>query len=79
MVTYRYKIEASVLLDVNGIELYFDDDENPTANLPVERLVDEFLDSRSIGTEYADIEDIIQVRDSFQNIVNKLNGIINEN
>lgn len=73
MINYNYPIEASVLLDTDGVSLYFSDDEIPTASISLVDMVKEFLDSRAIGKEYSDFDDIAEVRNSLENALKLVN------
>jgi hypothetical protein len=77
MIKFSYEMNTSIFLDVNGIEFYVGDDEKPTQIIPLEELVDEFLDSRSLCDDgYDDIDGLEKVRDMFKIAMKKLNSAI---
>jgi len=72
-----FKQEVSVLLDVNGVEIFVGDDESPTKKLSLDTLIVEFLESRWISQNgLTDIEDVMVVRDAIQRSLDTLNAAL---
>ena len=69
-------VEMSMLLDTNGVDLYVGEDQAPTYNSSIDSLVFEFLDSRMLGDNQYDVDDVRQLRDSFQRGLDTLNGAL---
>lgn len=69
-------IEVSNLLDVDGVETYFWEDEYPSVKTSIDKLVVEFLESREVDGSYHDKEDIEKVRDAFQRGLDTLNAAL---
>lgn len=76
MITYNQQIEVSLFLDADGIELYFNDDSEPSGKFSVEYLINDFLDSRSEGNIFSDIKDIQSVRNSLQQAIEQLDAAL---
>ena len=78
MITANIKVDVSVFLDTDGIEVYIGDDETPLQTISLESMLNEFIELRSVGNKICDVEDVKSVRDSLARWVYILNSLLEE-